>query len=122
MSHYIPKKGLLNFKKRLEVRKEELKKQLSIKSVEIAEKNDATGDIVDLASQHEKYLTIKTEIERLKVELYKVIEALKNFDDFGYCSSCDEEIGLKRLDFNPAFDRCIECASELEHNSKHYSK
>jgi DnaK suppressor protein len=122
MSHYIPRIDLLKFKESLESRKTELKELINVKAVEIAEKNDFTGDIIDLASQHEKYLSIKIEIERLKADFYKVVEALKNFSDFGYCSSCDEEIGVERLLINPAFERCIDCASLHEHKSKQYIK
>ncbi|NNE57670.1 MAG: TraR/DksA family transcriptional regulator [Hellea sp.] len=30
--------------------------------------------------------------------------------DYGYCVTCDEEIGQKRLEFDPAVPLCINCA------------
>lgn len=31
-------------------------------------------------------------------------------DDFGYCASCDEPIGEKRLETDPSAPLCIHCA------------
>jgi RNA polymerase-binding transcription factor len=31
-------------------------------------------------------------------------------DDYGICTSCDEDIPLKRLEIDPALERCIDCA------------
>jgi len=30
--------------------------------------------------------------------------------DYGYCAACDEEIGAKRLELDPAVPLCIGCA------------
>ena len=44
--------------------------------------------------------------------LLRVEAALKRIDvgDFGYCVSCDEAIGEKRLDLDPSTPLCIGCA------------
>jgi len=33
-----------------------------------------------------------------------------NVGDYGYCAACDEEIGAKRLELDPAVPLCISCA------------
>ena len=42
----------------------------------------------------------------------KIKAALKRLDagDYGYCVSCDEPIGEKRLDLDPSVPLCISCA------------
>ncbi len=40
--------------------------------------------------------------------------ALKRIDEgaFGFCPACGEEIGAKRLEFDPAIVTCIDCAAK----------
>ena len=45
--------------------------------------------------------------ERHRIEL--ALERLSE-GDYGYCAECGDEIGLKRLDFDPAIQTCIKCA------------
>jgi DnaK suppressor protein len=40
--------------------------------------------------------------------------ALISSGDYGYCSVCDEEINLKRLEIDPASTMCVACASKQE--------
>lgn len=35
-------------------------------------------------------------------------------DDYGYCSTCEEPIPTKRLEFDPTATRCVNCASAAE--------
>jgi DnaK suppressor protein len=43
----------------------------------------------------------------------QLLQALKRMDEgeFGYCSSCGEEIPEARLDIDPAFHLCVKCAA-----------
>ena len=45
--------------------------------------------------------------ERVRIE--QALERLAE-GDYGYCANCGEEIGLKRLEFDPAIQTCIKCA------------
>lgn len=47
---------------------------------------------------------------RRKIEQIKA--ALERLDsgDYGFCASCDEEIGAKRLQIAPAIPLCVNCA------------
>ena len=44
-------------------------------------------------------------------KLLKIKAALKRLDagDYGYCVTCDEPIGEKRLDLDPSVPLCISC-------------
>jgi RNA polymerase-binding transcription factor len=49
---------------------------------------------------------------RRRNSLRQIDAALKRLesDDYGYCVSCDEDIPVKRLEIDPAIDRCVSCA------------
>ncbi len=49
---------------------------------------------------------------RRRVRLQRIEAALKRMDrdDYGYCTSCEEDIPLKRLEIDPAMERCVDCA------------
>lgn len=57
---------------------------------------------------------------RDKEKLHKIDNALKKIDDntFGLCEECGELIAEKRLEINPYFPTCIDCAEELEREEK----
>lgn len=54
----------------------------------------------------------KAQEGRRQQRLMLIEAALKRFDagDYGYCTECDEEIPLGRLDVDPAVPRCVSCA------------
>ena len=49
-------------------------------------------------------------------KLEQIDIALSHIDNnvFGHCIECDEEIAIKRLEFDPTSSLCIECASLKE--------
>ena len=49
---------------------------------------------------------------RRQQRLSAISGALRRIDsgDFGYCTVCGEEIDRRRLDFDPANARCVDCA------------
>lgn len=49
-------------------------------------------------------------------DLRNIVGALSRIEDgeFGYCTNCDEEIALKRLQVDPSVRQCIGCASSNE--------
>ena len=54
--------------------------------------------------------------ERESKLLSKIDEALEQIDqgDYGECTSCGEEIGVKRLLARPVARLCIDCKEEQE--------
>ena len=52
----------------------------------------------------------------LDVELQRIKTALKRIEseEYGYCILCDEEIAIKRLEFDPSLLTCITCAEKAE--------
>ncbi len=49
---------------------------------------------------------------RRQGRLRRIEAALRRLESgaYGYCVSCDEEIPLKRLEVDPATERCVDCA------------
>ncbi|MFP6654738.1 MAG: TraR/DksA C4-type zinc finger protein [Myxococcota bacterium] len=61
--------------------------------------------------------------ERESQLLSKIDEALEQIDrgDYGDCSSCGEEIAIKRLLARPVAGLCIECKDEQERSERQRS-
>lgn len=91
-------------------------------SEEISDLRENTQDPIDAASVVEQHGTVMAEVRRLEARIVEVRNALSNFDDdFGYCVECGIEIGLPRLQFNPAATMCINCQSIEEKKKKQFA-
>lgn len=53
---------------------------------------------------------------RRRARLHSIASALGRIEsgEFGFCDECGESIGRGRLEFDPAADRCIDCATRAE--------
>jgi DnaK suppressor protein len=53
---------------------------------------------------------------RRNLSMQRIESALKRIDkdEFGFCIHCEEEIDLKRLEFDPTALLCIDCAHKAE--------
>ena len=53
---------------------------------------------------------------RRQIEQNKILAALQRIDQgmYGYCAHCEEEIAVKRLQFDPSAPLCIDCANNQE--------
>ena len=49
-----------------------------------------------------------------KLEQIDIALSYIDNNNFGHCIECDEEIAIKRLDFDPTSSLCIECANLQE--------
>ncbi len=49
---------------------------------------------------------------RRQAQKIRLKAALKRMEEgeYGYCEDCGEDIAVKRLEFDPAANKCIECA------------
>ena len=79
---------------------------------------DAThyADPADRASQEEEFsLELRTRDRERKL-LRKIQKTLSKIDseNYGYCETCDEEIGIRRLEARPTAEQCIDCKTLSE--------
>ena len=77
---------------------------------------DDFPDEIDSASSESGLSFIGRLRERERILLQKIQLALEKLDDgtFGRCASCEEDIGVKRLEARPVAELCIDCKSQQE--------
>jgi DnaK suppressor protein len=113
----MDKKKLEAFKKRLETRQQELRRNVSRTQQDgRSSDEDSAQDIADKAasSYNKEFLFHQSNAER---QLLQMVEnALARIQDgsFGQCISCGQEINPKRLEAVPWTRHCIACQEKLE--------
>jgi DnaK suppressor protein len=103
------------------------KEQLQIEQDRTADKIQQNvshfPDESDRATHEEEFtLELRTR-ERERKLLSKINESIEDLrsDDYGYCSSCGIEIGIRRLEARPTATRCIDCKTIEEiHERQQY--
>jgi DnaK suppressor protein len=77
---------------------------------------DDFPDEIDSASSESGLAFIGRLRERERILVQKIDLALAKIDegDYGTCTSCGEDIGLKRLEARPVAELCIDCKSQQE--------
>jgi len=81
-------------------------------------------DPVDRASQEEEFsLELRTRDRERKL-LKKIGKSIITIDeeDYGFCGSCGEEIGIRRLEARPTATLCIDCKTLDEIKEKHINR
>lgn len=112
----MDKKRLDYYKKKLEVKREELQRFMALAEAEGRASDDDTQDIADKAanSYTKEFLFSQSNNERFILTL--VDEALGRIKNggFGNCVHCQEELQLKRLEAVPWTRHCIGCQEKQE--------
>lgn len=106
------------FKKRLQER------QNDIKQIKEAKKEDSAPMELDQArvgrlsrmDAMQQQAMSQASDRLMDVERQRIQTALKRIqsEEYGYCILCDEEIAIKRLEFDPSLLTCISCAQKAE--------
>ncbi len=106
------------FKKRLLERQEEISRGLEAQKktsapVELDQARVGRLSRMDAMQQQEMS---KASAHLVNLERQRIQTALKRMKsgEYGYCIFCDDEINVKRLDFDPSILICIDCAEEAE--------
>ena len=87
------------------------------------EQNSAQPDITDRATEEiERSFELRTRDRERKLinKIAISIEKIKQ-DDYGWCESCGDEIGIKRLEARPTATHCIHCKTLDEIKEKQLS-
>ena len=91
--------------------KEHLKDEMQKTFDHLRTKGETYADPVDRASQEEEFafeLRTRDRERKLISKIGLSIEQIKQ-DDYGWCESCGDEIGIKRLEARPTATHCIHC-------------
>lgn len=77
----------------------------------------------DRASQESEFAMELRTRDRERKLLKKIDESLDDLEeDYGYCSHCGIEIGIRRLEARPTATQCIDCKTLNEIREKQYGK
>ena len=138
MANHMPVKGLEPYKEKKnedymsDAQKEHIKVILIAWRQDLLNEVDRTvnhlrdepsnlADPNDMATQEEEFaLELRTRDRERKLigKIEKTLSAI-NHEDFGYCTACGIEIGLKRLEARPTATLCIDCKTLQEIQEKH---
>ena len=91
--------------------REHLKDEMQKTFDHLKNKGETYEDPIDRASQEEEFAFELRTRDRERKLINKIaisIEQIKN-DEYGWCESCGEEIGIKRLEARPTATHCIDC-------------
>ncbi|PCK08639.1 MAG: hypothetical protein COA42_08170 [Alteromonadaceae bacterium] len=78
----------------------------------------STGRLTRMDAMQAQEMALEN-ARRRKRHIVKISEALQRINnaDYGYCLVCDEEVALKRLQYDPALEHCIGCAEQIEQDA-----
>lgn len=82
------------------------------------------ADPADRASQEEEFALELRNRDRERKLIKKIDKTLQKIQDeeYGWCESCDIEIGLRRLEARPTADLCFDCKEIAEKKEKTVGK
>ena len=103
--------------------KEHLKEEMQKTFNHLRAKGETYADPIDRASQEEEFAFELRTRDRERKLINKIaisIEQIKQ-DDYGWCESCGDEIGVKRLEARPTATHCIDCKTLDEIKEKQLS-
>lgn len=113
----MDKKKLETFKKKLEIRQQDLRRMVSRTQQDGRSADEDTAqDIADKAasSYNKEFLFHQSNADRQLLQMVEVALARIREGNFGECISCGKEINPKRLEAVPWTRHCIECQEKLE--------
>ena len=129
---YVPKKGeeymstrqLAHFRTILEALKTELMNDIERTVHTMQDEATVFADPNDRASQETDIAIELRNRDRERKLIKKIEETISTIDsgDYGYCSSCGVEIGIKRLEARPTASLCIDCKTLEEVREKQVAK
>lgn len=78
----------------------------------------------DRASQESEFAMELRTRDRERKLIKKIDESINDLDadDYGYCSKCGVEVGIRRLEARPTATQCIDCKTLNEIREKQYGK
>ncbi len=121
---YMNDKQLDHFRKILNDWKSELSHDIDRTVHTMQDEVTMFADPNDRASQESDMALELRNRDRERKLIKKIDETLSKIDqhEYGYCSSCGIEIGLKRLEARPTASQCIDCKTLDEIRERQIAK
>lgn len=113
---YMNEAQLEHFRKILQAWRNQLREEVGRTVNHMQDEAANFPDPVDRASQEEEFSLELRNRDRERKLIKKIEKTLSRIeeDDFGFCDSCGEEIGIRRLEARPTADLCIDCKTLAE--------
>ncbi|MFT8229919.1 MAG: RNA polymerase-binding protein DksA [Enterobacterales bacterium] len=121
---YMNKLQIEHFKCILNAWKNQIKYKISNTLLYNEDKFCKFPDLIDRASQEEEFsleLSNRAREYKLIKQIEKTLRKIET-NSFGFCSLCEIEIGIKRLEARPTADLCIDCKTLSEIKNKQINK
>lgn len=121
--NYMNPEQLNHFKTILMGWKQALMEQVDQTVNHLQDEPGNLADPSDRATQEEEFnLELRTRDRERKL-ISKIDVAMNQIkqSDYGFCSQCGEEIGIRRLEARPTATLCIDCKTLSEIREKHFS-
>ena len=118
---YLTPEQLQEIRQSIENQRQEILEKLNQRNEEGYEP-EIRGDEADIANSEGIALTMER-LQSRDIRLLKKLDEAARWtedEDFGYCESCGEEIGFKRLLARPAARQCIDCKQNEEQRERGY--
>lgn len=117
---YMNPSQINHFKKILEAWRKQLRQEIQLTTSYIQDESINFPDPVDRAVQEEEFSLKLRNRDREHKLINKIEKTLKRIaiNDFGYCTTCGIEIGIKRLEARPTANLCIDCKTLSEIRQK----
>ena len=129
---YIPKKGeeymserqLAHFRTMLQTLKTELMNDIERTVHTMQDEATVFADPNDRASQETDIAIELRNRDRERKLIKKIEETIVHIEsgDYGFCSACGVEIGIKRLEARPTATLCIDCKTLEEVRERQIAK
>ena len=123
IEEYMNENHLEFFRQKLLIWKKELLNEASDTKDDLSEDGLQRPDIADRAQVESNaaiQLRTRDRERKLTNKIAISIEKIKQ-DDYGWCESCGDEIGIKRLEARPTATHCIHCKTLDEIKEKQLS-
>lgn len=88
---------------------------------DMREVQPAGPDDADKAAAIEERNSMLAKVNHKTLTINAIEKTLNNFEDFGYCTDCGDDIEVKRILNNPTVTRCIGCQEIHELKKKQSS-
>lgn len=117
-------KQLAHFRKILEALKKELSEDIDRTVHTMQDEATVFADPNDRASQETDIAIELRNRDRERKLIKKIDETLSSIEsgDYGFCTKCGVEIGIKRLEARPTATLCIDCKTLDELKEKQMAK
>ena len=121
---YMSSRQLAHFRTILETLKSELMNDIERTVHTMQDEATVFADPNDRASQETDIAIELRNRDRERKLIKKIEETISKIDngDYGYCTACGIEIGIKRLEARPTASLCIDCKTLEEVREKHMAK